>query len=541
MRRKKNNTNKINPATTLLLAVMAGCLILILSTCSAPQPVDFARYRVSWNPENPFEIKVALDLLKPISSSINLGRPVLPMTDHRRGWIEFPEQQSRQITPDRWEISPGSEMIEYTYSFLTAGDESGEVFRSSRATTSCLFLQSVDLFVVPENITPSTRFEVEFDLPDDFDVHTSWVETNGKYLVDFSELSSAFIVAGCYRNRELTLTGKKVTMAINHSRPPSEDTLIETAITKTYQYLQQNLSPKTAYQIAIIIESIPGNISRAMRRGNSILIGIPDLQPFGENERKKVAHELVHLFGETEHGTASWFEEGVSEYLGWLTLTRTSQISDKAFFDAQALAVTRVQYSPYKDSLKEATKGAGGEDGRNYIYTLGFLGMYALDVQLRSLGLSKDLLGFLNELHRDSAGQPVSSGKLFRTLQVYGNSASYKLLKDIENGRLDIIRYIHLAGLNLNVKNYTLLEIRQGPDQEFQRILPDDTIISVDFQHLDKAGMRQYFASKSGQIVTVQIERNRKRLEQQHRVIENYIVEPQNYSLTSTWYQILHP
>ncbi|MBN1355231.1 hypothetical protein JXA40_03065 [bacterium] len=520
------------PAIILAVFLTAGC--------SKEIPIDRVDFKVSWDRTNPFEMTVIMTLPAYPGGNLILQRADISGTDHRRGWIEIDSPGSAEPRSNRWNLhyAPGSE-IKYTYSFLLAEDDVGRSFRDSRADQDHLFIQSVDLFCFPHGVHGGTRYSVEIKLPEDFDLFTTWIKRGDTYLVGFDDLTSAFIVAGRFRTKTVKSGKSTVLLAIDNTRSRREDALIAQSLQKSLAGLQRELPIGTPGRFTFIVEKIRGNISRAMRRGNFILLGIPEILPFDMQERKKISHELFHLMTETTHD-ASWFEESASEYYAWLILVRTGQIRQQEFFRALAEKITQAQYSEYKDSLRSAIFGKGGEAGRNYIYSLGTLGMFALDIELHASGAARGVSEFITRLHGNPDNIPATEAVLLKYLKQYSELEAPRILTDFAAGKLDITRSLKTAGLDLKISGYTLLDVIQDSTGDYGRILPGDNLISIDYRLLDKAAWRRYLAEHVNEVVTVQIERSGKRIEQKHRIIPRYVIEPVDYSPGAVWQRILN-
>jgi predicted metalloprotease with PDZ domain len=514
-------------------------IIAALSGCCKTPVIDTVRYEVTWSKEHPFEMQVIMTLPDYPSGDLPIQRAKIPGKDHNRGFVEILSPHRKSAGKDHWIIpfQLGQE-IPYLHSFLLSEDPLGGSFRNSRSEPNHIFIQSVDLFCLPQGIHADTQFEVKMNLPDEYEIFTTWIRRGDIYRIDYEDLTSAFIVAGKFRTQTVTSGKSKVLLVIDINRPKREDKLIADSLGKSLSSLQRQIPIGTPGRFTFVVENIKGNISRAMRRGDFVLLGISDVLPFGQKERKQISHELFHLKTETVHN-ASWFEESASEYYALITLVQTKQIRQQAFFQAVTEKITQAQYSPYKGSLRSAVAGKGGENGRNYVYSLGMLGMFALDIELHAAGVSRGLSEFLTHLHSKPENIPATEAILRRNLKRYSNSNALQIMEAFADGKVAVSDALTKAGLSLKTSGYTLLDVVQESTGDFGRILPGDTIISIDYQHLEKSKWRQYLKNHVNQIVTVQIERNGSRIEQKHRIIPKYVIEPLDYSLDATWQEIL--
>ncbi len=471
--------------------------------------------------------------------SIRWHRIPVTRLDHDRGWIDFITPHTSKTDPETWItlLSPDLSCV-YHYTFYQAGNSTPDFYINSHASHSHLFIQTMDLFCIPENLHPDAQVDITLVFPDDVTVYTPWLSANSIYSIDTYQLSHSFIVAGAYREKLITISNHSVRLVIDKQRNSTEDGSIGQSLTASFTNLLQTLPAPNFHHLLVIVQSIDGYVSQAMRRGNTIFIGIPESSSWDKEHHKKIAHELVHLFFDTEHD-AAWFEESVSEYLAWITLVRSRQISQDDFYQALSEKWIQVTHSEYSGSLTDASDANREKEARNFLYSYGTLIIFAIDIELRTAPNPQTLNDLLNRLMQRSSESLVSENLLFDELTQLLDSSSIKKIKRMIDGKQDILPVFEKAGLTLKETGYTLLDIRQGPRQEYGRILSTDTLISIEYQHLDKKQLQKYLQDHLNQVVTIQLEREGVRIEQKHRIIPKVTLTPTDFRTGAVWNQIL--
>jgi hypothetical protein len=515
-------------------------VILLLTlwgeNCVKTPLVSNVNYRVHWQKEKPFELVVEASISGPKPIKVTWMRPLLSEHDHLRGHIEYISTDI-EITPEGEAsiLLSQENHLNYKYTFLMSDSSEKGFFKNSRSDGDYLFVQAQDLFLIPRSSSSTMRFDIEFDFPDDFHISAGWPEEDGKYFVESpNQLFNSFIVAGKFRNFESNSQNPIFRLAIDDALPQKNDSIIHRSITRSFNSLSKDLAPIDIQAFDISILETKASTSMAMRRGNSIVMGIPKNLGFDLDQKKRIAHEMIHLFLNISDD-ASWFEEGLSEHLSWLSLIRSGQIDQEEYFQELANAITRLNYLPHPESMQNAIRGLEGEDFQGFAYDVALLGVFSIDATLRSKDLDYGIENLFINAQSENKPYPVSIKMIDYELRKSNFQEGREILKKLASGQCDIIRYLNLAGLQLQTTDYTLLETRQKTTGRYARLLPTDNIISIDNQKLEKDKWNQYIKNNENKDVLVEIERNGERFQQIHKIIPKYSITPKSIDLASIW------
>lgn len=483
-------------------------------------------YTLVYDPAHRFEIAVTLQLPPQLAGKrIVMQRPWQNPKDHLRGWIEWKNPLPLKSIHDRtaWRMDvPQSGTLEYSYSFLRSEQVSESEFRNSRHDMTGLFIQTVDLFCFPEGISHNAH--VKISLKGFSDPIVDWSGEGHEYSVLPQHINDTFLVDGVYRSHVMMAGSLPIRLFISGLLDESMDTPISKSIQASLSELKRSFPTIADRSILIIVLEITGNTSRAMRRGNTVVLGLPRNLPPGAEERKKIAHEFVHLLGDSEHDVA-WFEEGVSEYLAWITLCRSHQITVEEFIGAISEKFMQLHTAHSHINPLLNTK---------LVYIYGMLSVFALDVSLRASDGSYRLEDLLNRAFSEGKHGPLSKRELTGYLTYFNVPKARNLIDSITDGSLDIEGILKRAGLKITESGFTLISDKIN-ENGFDRILPTDTIISVNNQNLDREKWHQYLRDHVNQSVSVEIERDGVRMIQSHRIISKVAVQVEDSFNQSIW------
>ncbi len=502
-------------------------LLAILASCSSAPRVDWLSYRVIYDPGHRYEARVVLTAESLAGKTIVIQRPFQNPSDHRRGFIEW-----IQPTPIRslreqsaWKMTvPDDGHIEYIHSFLSSKERPESEFRNSRHDSNGLFLQLVDLFCFPEGITETTRFAVELDGFSDPIV--TWASTGNEYHVTPAQLTGSFLFDGTFRRSE---SQTPFTLFVAQSLPDTLDPLIVRSVEQSMGELTRSFPGLRLRNAMIIVIQTDGFSSRAMRRGDMMVLGLPPTIPFDSEARKRLAHECVHFLGDSEHDVA-WFEEGVSEYFAWISLCRSRQISVDEFFEAMAEKIMQVRVAEISPGAPNRTQ---------LVYSYGMLGTFALDVAIRATPGGHRIEDLLNAAFAEGKREPLTRRDIVRYLSEMRVPDASDMFDRIASGELDLLPAIDSAGLKLTETDVTMISDPE-PGQPHDRILETDTVISINKQSLERSQWHQYLRDHLNTRVEVEVERDGRRVIQHHRIIAKVRLEISDTSGDAIWSEIIH-
>ncbi|GEM_PF-5454791 len=503
-------------------------LLSILTSCSTSPAVDWLSYRVMYDPEHRYEVRVILSAESLAGKSIVIQRPYQNPSDHRRGFIEWirpiPNRSLREQSA--WKLTvPDDGRIEYIHSFLNTKERPESEFRNSRHDVNGLFLQLVDTFCYPEGIRDTTRFTVElegFSNP-----LVTWGSSGNGYQVTPAQLTGSFLFDGSFRRSE---SQTPFSLFVAQSLPDTMDPLILSSVESSLGELRRCFPALKMSNALIIAIQTDGFSSRAMRRGDMIVLGLPPSIPFDSEARKRLAHECVHFLGDFEHDVA-WFEEGVSEYFAWISLCRSRQVSVHEFFDAMAEKIMQVR-------VAENTPGAPNRV--QLVYSYGMLSTFALDVAIRAAPGEHRIEDLLDVAFMDTKRELLTRRDILRYLSELHVPDASVMFDRIASGDLDLLSAIRSAGLKLTETDITMISDPE-PGQPHDRILDSDTIISINNQTLERARWHQFLRDHINDRVEVEVEREGRRMTQHHRIIAKVKIEIDDTSRDAVWAQIIHP
>ncbi len=528
--------------------VLASALYLLLFTVIVHQlgclerahSVISVHYDVEWSETAPHQMIVHAKITKPVQEKVIWKRIPLTSDTHRRGWIKPIEPE---ISENQYEFSVktqnDSNTFTYVYSFLFSTADPVNRFQASQFGNGTVFIQPVDLFCVPENIIDDTVFSVRFiNIPAGIAVHTGWKFDDEMFRVDYRELCNSFLMIGKARQHSLTIGKRSIRMVIEDAVPVHLDAVFTESTRKTTQELNRHFSQIGSGQAVCFFRQLDSTESQAMRRGDMIVIGVPRNETGSDEIKKKIAHELVHIYTDTVHN-ASWFEESVSEYLAWVTLVRSEQISPQSFLNVTAEKLVQSEHNEYDGTLEDALQARNGASGRNYVYSYGFLALLLLDAEIRSTKSYQSLDSFLENLLGSTETLLEDIDDLQDYLVSYSGPKVSDYLDRLAGNRLKIKPELNKLGLSVHIKGHTLLEVRNKSTGQYDRILESDEIVNINGYDVTSRTMKEVLVKLENRIVKVEVERNRQRVLLDMRIIPRYTISA-NDDYGSIWRRILN-
>ena len=266
-----------------------------------------------------------------------------------------------------------------------------KVYRSSGATGVSNGLW----FWRPEVFDKNRKVLVEFHLPKDFMVATSWLSTENEYVLEVPKTPHdwpSWIVLGRFFKKEITVGGMQLHLAILDGSPQPDVDALAYWIESEAGYVDEAIGPIPFSMVQVFVfpnarARHPVPIAYVTRGGGPTLhMMINQRRSMEEFHADWTAtHELSHLYLPFIEPEDAWFYEGFASYYQYVVRARTGAID-------QLNAWSNLIYGFHRGSreaeareltLLEATEKMYAGEPFMQVYWAGAAMMLIADVQIR--------------------------------------------------------------------------------------------------------------------------------------------------------------
>ena len=360
-----------------------------------------------------------------------------------------------------WVLDGGNDRLRLSYDIEMTHDEHIWPFgveEISHRTEEGYMIVGRYLFIVP-NWSEKDRYEISFELPDDWSVSTPWLtELPGHYKdLSGSELRDNVIFMGSHQEEKVVIGDTELRLVLGPSLQEDKSTILT--------YLNPNMkaigelfgaAPRGSYLVVMQEGPVAGG---AFNQSYSMMIERPVNRNSSALWGHGMIHETFHLWngrGLVPAEQMEWFKEGLTEYLSIRIQADTGSLPLKIIEKKLETAYRRYFLSTVMGppvSLQEA--GNNKHQNRMKIYGLGTIYALILDIEIRYTSSNeKRLEDVLKLMYQEMALQ----GKQYTLDDVIGyvNRVAGKDLKYLFDAyvtgtqKLEINKFLAKGGMVLN-------------------------------------------------------------------------------------------
>ncbi len=385
-----------------------------------------------------------------------------------------------QSSDAEWKIDgPQDERIILTYDVHLDHDRyewSGGIDGVAYSTSEGVFYTGRTLFIM--NGEQRDKIIVDFQLPDQWNVTTPWIEDSdliNTYRPTSSlDLINSMIFAGTHEELSVKRDEFELVFALGSAEIIADKEEFRDLAEGVLDYYIELMggtprpSPDNPFKKSVVVISSNPSITDGEVIGNNISILIEEGgDPFSKTISRVIfAHEFFHLWNGKSFRPASddteWFKEGVSNYYTLKALHHVKFLTDESYLDFLGNFFYQRYASDSAVGELSMTNGEEKHDHWGLIYGGGML-----------VGISQDMI------IRSETNNEKSLDDLMRHLfNKYGGSNENYTLKEIQyimselsgieqtdfinsyvigKEKIPIENYLPLAGLDANVENGKLI------------------------------------------------------------------------------------